>query len=145
VGWHVTSTGREGYVSDRLEWRRPPGQYQASVTLSASGPVNVEVWNDTGRTLLARRSIPLTNGIQTVTVPVDAMADYQATLFEGWGPFRAKFPDPASGERLEVRVWSSGGETVNVYSTQLSPAPLTSRTVHERRLLQARSQRDRGS
>ena len=121
VGWHVMSTGREGYVADRLEWHRPPGQYEASVTLSASGPVNVEVWNDTGRTLLTRRSIPPTNGIQSITLPVDATTDYRSSIFEGWGPFQTKFPSPAVGERVEVRVWSPGGETVNVYNTQLSP------------------------
>ncbi len=121
VGWHVTSTGREGYVSDRLEWHRPPGQYQASVILSASGPVNVEVWNDTGDTLLTRRSIPSTNGIQSITLPVDATTYYGTTIFEGWGPFQTKFPNPVGGERIEVRVWSPGGEIVNVYNTQLSP------------------------
>jgi hypothetical protein len=120
--WHVTSTGREGYVADRLAWQSAPGQYQASVTLSATGPVNVEVWNDTDGTLLTRRSLPLTTGVQTITLPVDATADYQATVYGGWGPFLAKFPDPPSGEHLEVRVWSPGEGTVNVYQATLVPA-----------------------
>jgi Predicted membrane protein (DUF2079) len=118
--WHVTSTGREGYVADRLAWQSAPGQYRASVTLSATGPVNVEVWNDTDGALLTRRSLPLTAGIQTITLPVDAVAGYRATAYGGWGPFLAKFPDPPSGERLEVRVWSPGGGTLNVYQARLS-------------------------
>jgi len=119
--WHVTSTGREGYVADRLQWQRRPGIYQASVTLSATGPVNVEVWNDTGNTLLFRRSILATNGIQKITLPVDARADYRATVYGGWGPFRARFGGGPKGERIEVRVWTPGGETVNVYSARLVP------------------------
>lgn len=119
AGWHATSTGREGYVTNRLEWQRPPGQYQVSVTLSASGPVNVEAWNDTGNVLLSRRSVPPTTGIQVITLPVDAAADYHISVYEGWGPFQAKFPNPTSGERIEVRVWTPGGETVNVYQATL--------------------------
>jgi hypothetical protein len=60
AGWHVTSTGGQGYVADGLAWPKPPSRYRAHVRLSAAGPVNVEVWNDTGNMLLARRSIPAT-------------------------------------------------------------------------------------
>jgi Predicted membrane protein (DUF2079) len=121
-GWHVTSTGRQGYVADRLEWPRSPGQYQASVTLSTTEPVNVEVWNNTGNTLLTRQSIPSTNGIQTISLPVNAGVNYQASIFSGWGPFRAKFGGGPKGERIEVRVWAAGGDgTVNVYSARLVP------------------------
>jgi hypothetical protein len=120
--WHVTSTGGKGYVVDGLAWQVPPGQYQAQVSLSASGPVNVEVWNDTGHVLLARRSVPGTTGEETVTLPVNATTAYRARVFSGWGPFRAQFTPPPPGERLELRVWSPGGETVNVYSAELTPA-----------------------
>jgi hypothetical protein len=119
AGWHVTSTGREGYVVDRLEWQPQPGRYQASVTLSASGPVNVEVWNDTVNRLITRRSVPSTTGIQTIVLPVEARTDYQATVYGGWGPFQAKFPHPRSGERIEVRIWTPGSGTVNVYQAGL--------------------------
>ena len=36
----------------------------ASVTLSSSGPVNVEVWNNNANVLLARRTVPATSGTQ---------------------------------------------------------------------------------
>lgn len=119
-GWHVTSTDREGYVADRLEWSRSPGEYQMSVTLSATGPVNVEVWNDSGNTLLTRSSLPSTNGIQTITVPVRATTGYYHPVYAGWGPFRARFGDAPRAQRLEVRVWTPGGETVNVYGARLA-------------------------
>jgi hypothetical protein len=120
--WHATSTGRQGYVADRLEWRRPPGEYQASVTLSATGPVNVEVWDNTGGTLLSRRSLPSTDGIQTVTLPVDAAVSYQSVVYSGWGPFRARFGTGPKGQRIEIRVWNPGGGTVNVYRARLVPS-----------------------
>jgi hypothetical protein len=117
--WHVTSIGGQGYVADGLAWQERPGRYQAFVTLSATGPVNVEVWNDTGNTLLARRSVPVTTGVETVIMPVDATTAYDASASSGWGPFRGDFLPPLPGNRLEVRVWSPGGETVNVYSAEL--------------------------
>jgi hypothetical protein len=122
-GWHVTSTGRAGYICDRVEWSRPPGQYQASVTLSATGPVNVEIWNDTGDRLLTRTSLPSTDGTQTVSLPVNASVDYRSAIYGGWGPFRAKFGNGPQGERIEVRVWTPGSGTVNVYRAKLVAAP----------------------
>jgi hypothetical protein len=121
--WHVTSTGRPGYVADRLEWNRWPGQYDASVRLLARGPVNVEVWNNTGDVLLVRRSLPGTDGIQTITLPVDATTGYPAPLYAGWGPFQAKFGGGPKAQRLEVRVWTPGGAMVNVYQARLTPRP----------------------
>ena len=47
---------------------------------------------------------------------------YPASPYSGWGPFRAKFVPPPSGQRLEVRVWSPGGGTVNVYRAELTRA-----------------------
>lgn len=87
---------------------------------SATGPVNVEVWNDNGDVLLARRSIPATAGIETVVFPVDATTAYRSILYSGWGPFRADFVLPPPGQRLEVRVWSAGAGTVNVYRAELT-------------------------
>jgi hypothetical protein len=118
--WHVTSTGRGGYVADGLAWERPPGQYRASVSLAAGGPVNVEVWNDTGNVLLARQSVPSTRGATTVTLPVAATTPYRVRAYAGWGLFRAGFTNPPPGQRLEVRVWSPGHESVNVYSAALA-------------------------
>ncbi|MFI5068251.1 MAG: DUF2079 domain-containing protein, partial [Streptosporangiales bacterium] len=118
-GWHAASTGRAGYVADRLEWRRSPGQFRAAVTLSATGPVNVEVWDDTSNVLLARQSLPGTDGIQTVTLGVTA-GNYPNFLYGGWGPFLAKFGGGPKTQRIEVRVWTPGGAAVNVYSAQLT-------------------------
>jgi uncharacterized membrane protein len=120
--WHVTATGASGYVSSGLAWQVPAGQYVASVRLSASGLVNVEVWNDTGNTLIARRAIPATKGIESVEIRVPALKSYSDDLYAGWGPFRANFVPPPPGQRLEIRVWSPGHETVNIYNASLARA-----------------------
>lgn len=120
--WHLAATGAKGYVADGLAWQEPPGRYLATVTLSASVPVNVEVWDDTTGTLLARRSIPGTRGIEQVAMPASVPAAPDATVYPGWGPFRADFTLPPPGQRTEVRVWSPGGGAVSVYGADLSPA-----------------------
>jgi hypothetical protein len=117
--WHVRSNGKKGYVVDGLAWQMPPGQYRASVTMSATGPVYVEVWNDTGNILLTRRIIPETKGIESISLPVNAKKAYQSSSYSGWGPFRADFVAPLGGERLEVRIWSPGAGSVNVYDAYL--------------------------
>lgn len=120
--WHMTALKGRGYVADGLAWQELPGRYEAMVSLSAVGPVNVEVWDDTGNVLLARQRVPATAGVETITLPVDATDAYPPRIFPGWGPFQARFDRPLPGERLEVRVWSPGGHRVNVYSAQLVSA-----------------------
>jgi hypothetical protein len=122
--WDVTSTGQRGYVVSGLAWQAMPRRYQATVRLSSTGPVNVEIWDDNDNQLLARQMLPGTDGIERITVPVDATVPYRSHLFAGWGPFRADFISPPAGQRLELRVWSPGGETVHVYGATLTaPGP----------------------
>jgi hypothetical protein len=123
TGWHMTATGGKGYVADGIEWLEQPGLYNVTVTLSATGPVSVEVWDDTSGALLARRLIPQTSGIQQIAMPVAAPDSRDAGVYPGWGPFRADFMNPPPGQRLEVRVWSAGGVAVNVYSADLTAVP----------------------
>jgi predicted membrane protein DUF2079 len=124
VTWRAAATGAEGYVADQLEWRVPTGRYVADVRLATSGPVNVEVWNDTGSpaVLLTRRTVLPSGGALQVTVPVDARTAYHDDLFSGLGPFHAEFNAPPPGQRLEVRVWSPGNTQVDVYGAVLIPA-----------------------
>lgn len=119
-GWHMTSTGGRGYVADGISWWVPPGHYRAAVTMSATGPVNVEVWDDNrDHALIARRSIPATRGIQSISLPVYVVTAYIVKVYTGWGPFAADFTSPPPGQHLEVRVWSPGGARVNVYGAKL--------------------------
>ena len=119
--WFAGANGKSGYVVDGLCWQVFSGWYLASVTMSSSGPADVEVWNDTPRreVLLARLVIPATRGIEPVSLPVDATRSYWTPSYSGWGPFRALFFPPPPGQRLEVRIWSPGDEQVDVYKANL--------------------------
>ena len=120
--WHAGSTGREGYVSDGIEWLEPLGRYTVQVVLSATGPANVEVWDNNGRgALLTRRTITGAAGRLRVNLPVSISTPSESTVYSGWGPFSAHFVPPVPGQRIEVRVWTNGGTTVNVYSAQIQP------------------------
>ncbi len=120
--WRATAAGGRGYVADGLAWQEESGRYRAKVSLSAAGPVNVEVWNDTGNVLLARRSLPATSGTESIMLPVNATVAYPSRAYPRWGPFQAEFVPPPKGNRLEIRAWSPGGATVNVYRASLTPA-----------------------
>ena len=120
--WHAASTGRTGYVADQIEWLEPVGHYLARVVLSCAGPVNVEVWDDNGTKLLARRTLTAISGRVVVQLAVDATVPYQQHVYSGWGPFQATFVPPEPGQRLEVRVWSLTNRKVNIYRASLTPA-----------------------
>lgn len=132
TNWHMAVMGARGYVADGLEWLKPPGLYSAYVTLSSSISVNVEVWDDISDTVLVRRTIAPTNGIEQVALPVDVPHESGASVYSGWGPFRAQFRPTPAGQRLEVRVWSPGGGEVNVYSAYLTTANGAEPASHSR-------------
>ena len=116
----MAATGARGYVADGIQWQIYPGRYQVNVTLSASAPVNVELWDDTTNTIVTRRTIASTDGVQQVGLPLTVPTAPDASVFSGWGPFRADFVAPPAGQRIEVRVWSPGAVAVNVYSGDLT-------------------------
>jgi hypothetical protein len=118
--WHLTSDGHQGYVLDKAFWREPPGTYSATVSLDVTSAADVEVWDDTTSRLLARRTVPDTEGPTTeqLTVPVSRLGKQHP--FEGWGLWRAVPQAPATGDVLEVRVWTPGGaDHVSVYAVSL--------------------------
>jgi hypothetical protein len=69
--------------------------------------------------LLARRAIAAAAGRQTVTLPVDVTSALRSSVYSGWGLFSARFVPPAAGQRIEVRVWTDGSDTVNVYRARI--------------------------
>jgi hypothetical protein len=121
--WHVSSTQAAGYVVARDYWREPPGQYLVSVRLKATAPVNVELWNATGNLLLARRTVPASPILQTMTFRADSVRVFPAHSVTGWGPFQAQFVTPVGGNRLEVRVWEPTGARVEVATIQILRVP----------------------
>lgn len=120
--WRAVSNGHTGYVVSGDYWREEPGRYVATVALASTGPVNVEVWNTTGNVLLARRSLPGTNGMTAVTLTVDAMHAYPVRTYSGAGPFQIMPLQPLPGDDLEIRVWTPAGNFVSVASVELARA-----------------------
>lgn len=117
--WRAVANGRSAYVVAGDYWREPPGRYQATVTLSSTVRVNVEVWNATGDVLLARRTLPPTTATRAVTMDVDASHRYPVTAYGGTGPFVMKPLSPTPDNRLEIRVWTPGKGIVSVASLEL--------------------------
>lgn len=120
ANWRAVSDGRAGYVVAGDYWREMPGRYEATVVLSSTVPVKVEVWDATDSKLLARRSLPPTNGRRAVSTPVDLSRLASQHTYSGMGPFRILPQPPPPGNELEVRVWSPGGGTVSVSSVELA-------------------------
>jgi len=122
--WHVTATGLTGYIVRGTAWLVAPGRYSAVVRLSCTGPVDVEVWDTTTATLLGRAVVGPTSGIARVTGGAVVLGHVTATApFGGVGPFTISPIPAAYGDQLEVRVWTPGHTTANVYSLQLTAAP----------------------
>jgi Predicted membrane protein (DUF2079) len=117
--WRMAATGQAGYVVYGDYWRAPPGIYRAVVHLATSGAGVVEVWNATGNQLLARRTIPATDGPTTVVTTVVNRRRYPEHAFAGIGPFTSLPIAPSRNNALEVRVWTSRGSIVEVYSIAL--------------------------
>jgi hypothetical protein len=119
--WHLIANGNLGYVLSGDYWLYPPGTYEATIVLSCTSAVNVEVWNSTASVLLARDSIASTNGLETISMSVATTKSYPTALFEGWGPFHAVSTPPPPGNQFEVRIWSAGGGGIDVQHVALQP------------------------
>ena len=122
--WYLAGGQRAGYVVYGSYWREPMGRYVASVRLSNTVPVAVEVWNTTGNVLLARRILPPNAGVATVRWTVSNPKRYpHRGVYLGWGVVQVQPVTPPRDDQLEIRVWSPGGGAVNVYTVGLAPAP----------------------
>jgi hypothetical protein len=112
----MASTGTRGYVACHDYFFLGLGTYRASVTLDATGPVSVEVWNSSTNTLLARNLLDVTKGFEKVDLTIDQTVPGSEAVFDGRGPFRIKpFPLPP-GQPIEIRVYNPGGSSISVKS-----------------------------
>jgi len=125
ASWYAASTGERGYVVAGDYWRRLPGRYQGSVELASTGPVDLECWNASANRLLGRVTVPATTGRATASVPCSFHDLVRKSKVVGVPPFQVLAPLPAPGNRLELRVWSPGGEQVSVFALWMSRAPAT--------------------
>jgi hypothetical protein len=122
--WSMTTASRTGgYVLDGADFVRAVGKFDLQVRLSTSGPANVEMWNDDGDVLLARRIIPATRGIMIVDVPVANTHLFRARVATGSFIFKTHPVSPPPGNLLEARVYLPAGSVGTVYGVRLVPEP----------------------
>lgn len=121
TSWHMASTAERGYVLDQADWLEPAGQYTATVALSATGPVDIEVWDATTGVRLATKSLPATSGTTTASVSVVTPRTRLSQQVSSTGGPHGAPVAVTELDRLEIRVWSPGHDDVNVYSVGLGP------------------------
>ena len=115
----ASDTRDAGYLVYGAYFRRPPGHYTLRVRMSTTGTANIEAWNGTVDVLMDRRSVPETNGVVTLTVPVDSTRVYPSQLFRGHLLFKANPIAPDPGQTIEARVYLPANVYGVVYSVQL--------------------------
>ncbi len=113
---YASNSGTPGYVVDGGYLSVTTGVYRTIVSMSATHPANVEVWDDTRNTLLRRVVVRHTAGRIDIPLTVRIRATSQQPGVTGWGPWQIE-PVLSSGDTLEVRVWTAAPtSTVKVYS-----------------------------
>lgn len=121
--WRMVADGGAGYVVYGDYRSLGVGAYQASVSMSSSGPANVEVWDSDTNQLLARRELPSTDGRVDVSIPFTQPTPGSAPIRHGVGIFQIHPIAPPPGQQIEVRVYDPGSSAIAVYSVGVSAAP----------------------
>lgn len=116
----VQSKPRPGYVLYGLQWEKAPGTYRATVTVSSTAQVSLEVWDAQTSTLLSRRElVGPTTGFETIQTTFTIGAVNRIPVYEGVPPFRFRPQIGRPPIRVGIRVWTPGTGSVNVYNVKL--------------------------
>jgi hypothetical protein len=125
--WHIRSNGTAGALVFGDDWLERVGRYKAEVSFKSSGPVSIQVWNNTTNKMLAERDYRSTRGMVNAVMRVEVTrkdpvrASSPGALYLGFGPFHVD-PIPAYvGNSLEIRVLVSSGVKASVYSVSMGP------------------------
>ena len=124
---YASANGADGYVASGDYWRVGSGSFVASARVQSSGPINVELWNDTANTLIERRTVSTHGRRATVDLPFTVVQPTPQAVYEGFWPFRIVPVGALPGEVIEVRVWSPGREHVDVFDISLTSSHPTAR------------------
>ncbi len=117
--WYLSSTGVPGYVLSYDYFRMLAGPFEAELTLSSETPINVEVWDNSRQTMLARESLVGTRGTTVLKVPFTVPPTFGGHIYSGkWIWVIHPTPEP-SGDQIEVRVYAVSGQGVKVYGVQM--------------------------
>jgi len=120
-GWFVRGQGA-GYATYGEEFALVRGSYLATVRASTTGPLSIQVWDDstdkelTEATLRSRRIRELKVRFAVTTV-VKSSAYIGSTLL------RYQPIPPPPGDVIELRVYQAARVTADIYSAGISRAP----------------------
>ncbi len=122
--WSVRSSGTEGYVVSGDYWPEFKGKYIATVSLTNSTPVRIEVWNSTENKLLAREDLATNSRRVTLEIPYTlSKITPQKGAFDGIWPFVSKWPSAPRGDEIEIRVWEPLGGSTKVFDFAMRKLP----------------------
>lgn len=115
--WYLSnSKGNHGYLLSGGFWRLSPGNHQLSMRLSSQGPVNVEVWNATANVMLLRRTVNTTGKVIELTTGFNNRQQVAPKLYKGWGLFTFQPVGRPPNNQIEVRVWTSGRSSADIFT-----------------------------
>lgn len=117
--WHLTADGQTGYVLSGDFWREPHGSYSANIRYSSTGPINMEVWDDTTNRLLARVRAGRSSIVSNVRLSFELSWEKPGFVYQGAGIFRDLPVPQIPGDEIEVRVWTAGTARVGIWSVAL--------------------------
>lgn len=125
-GGAVVPPARGGFAREGLvSWIPANTEGEAVVRLDASGPVEVQVFDDRTGRLVSLLRPPATLGWQTIVVPFRAPRfELPSGFSDGVGLWRTTLLPPPRVDPMEVRVWSppTAGADVAVSSAWIGPA-----------------------
>lgn len=117
--WYLGSNGSIGYVMAYDYFREPAGTYRAVVNLATQGPLNLEVWDNSTDTMLARQYLTATGAPMTITESFTLSRSIGDNPYSGFGPWTIHPTPGPPGDQLEVRAYSETGAGVKIYSVAI--------------------------
>ena len=126
--WHLTSA-TPGQLNIDDYWTVQGGAYSAAVRLASTGPVRVQLLDDSTGKVLQQETVPSTGGaIETRGFKGHFVSHTTQTVSSGSSVFQVDPVEPPQGDILQLRVVNLGTTRVSVYA--LGGLRVDSRSVH---------------
>ncbi len=117
--WYLSANGSTGYVLAYDYFREPAGSYRAVVRLVTEGPLNLEVWDNSTDTMLARQPLTATGAPMTIKETFTLDKSVGDNPYSGFGPWIIHPTPGPPGDQLEVRAYTETGAGVKIYSVTI--------------------------
>ncbi len=117
--WYLASDGRRGDLLSGDCWREPSGLYSTNVRFSSTGPLKIEVWDDTTNRLLARARTARSPKTSSLQVRFQIRHEKPGFVYQGAAAFLDSPIPQSPGDVIEVKVWSTGTTHAKIWSVIL--------------------------